>query len=128
VEVAFLELGTAADQYLRAAAAAGTPGLHQQLQRLLELVAICGTEPLQAALSRACQFGPFGWDDVRSILAAGGAAPPAQVVFGARVAVAGLPNVPPREPASYRWSVCALCQLNVWKSRSSHSFWTGSSS
>jgi transposase len=104
VEVAFLELGTAAEQYLRAAAAAGTPRLHQHLQRLLDLAAICGTEPLQAALSRACQFGRFGWDDVRSILAAGGAAPPAQVDVGERVPVAGLPNVPRRELASYRWT------------------------
>ena len=82
VEVAFLELGPAAEGYLRAAAAAGTPRLHQQLRRLLELAAICGTEPLQAALVRACQFGRFGWDDVRSILAANGSAPPAQVIVG----------------------------------------------
>jgi hypothetical protein len=65
---------------------------------------ICGTEPLQAALGRACQFGRFGWDDVRSILAAGGAAPPAQVVVGERVSVTGLPSVPCRELASYRWT------------------------
>jgi transposase len=104
VEVAFLELGAVAEQYLRAAAAAGTPRLHQHLQRLLELAAICGTEPLQAALYRACQFGRFGSDDVRSILAAGGAAPPAHVVVGERVPLAGLPNVPRRELASYRWT------------------------
>jgi transposase len=104
VEVAFLALGAAAEQYLRAAAAAGTPRLHQHLQRLLDLAAICGTEPLQVALTRACQFGRFGWDDVRSILAAGGAAPPAQVVVGERVPVAGLPTVPRRELSSYRWT------------------------
>jgi hypothetical protein len=104
VEVAFLELGAAAEQYLRAAAAAGTPKLHQHLQRLLDLAAICGTEPLQAALSRACQFGRFGSEDVRSILAAGGAAPPAQVTVGERVPVPGLPSVPRRDLTSYRWT------------------------
>ena len=104
VEIAFLELGVAAEQYLRAAAAAGTPRLHEHLQRLLDLAAICGTEPLQAALSRACQFRRFGWADVRSILVAGGSAPPAQIVAGERVPVAGLPNVPRRELASYRWT------------------------
>lgn len=104
VEVAFLALGPAAESYLRAAAAAGTPRLHQQLQRLLDLAAIGGREPLEAALRRACQFGRFGWDDVRAILAAGGSAPPAQVVVGEQLALAGLPSVPRRELASYRWS------------------------
>jgi hypothetical protein len=104
VEVAFLELGAVAEQYLRAAAAAGTPRLHEQLKRVLDLAAMCGTEPVQAALSRACQFHRFGWEDVRSILAAGGAAPPAHVVVGERVPVAGLSNVPRRELASYRWT------------------------
>jgi hypothetical protein len=104
VEIAFLELGPAAEQYLRAAAAAGTSRLQQQLQRLLELAAIYGTEPMQAALRRACQFGRFGWDDVRSILSAGGAAPPAHVSAGAPLTTPGLPSVPRRELASYRWS------------------------
>jgi hypothetical protein len=104
VEVAFLEIGPAAESYLRAAAAAGTPRLHQQLQRLLELAAIWGAEPLQAALARACQFGRFGWDDVRSILAANGWAPPSRVIVGEHLTVAGLPSVPRRELASYRWS------------------------
>jgi transposase len=104
VEIAFLELGPAAEQYLRAAAAAGTSRLHQQLQRLLDLAAIYGPEPMQAALQRACQFGRFGWDDVRSILAAGGAAPPAHVTAGAPLTTPGLPSVPRRELASYRWS------------------------
>src|SRR5690242_21564871 len=97
-------MGSAAEQDLGAAAAAGTPRLHKHLQRLLDLAAICGTEPLRAALLRACQFGRFGWDDVRSILVAGGAAPPAHVVAGAPLTTPGLPNVPRRELASYRWS------------------------
>jgi hypothetical protein len=104
VEVAFLELGMAAEQYLRGAAAAGTPRLHEQLQRVLDLAAICGVEPVQAALNRACQFRRFGWEDVRSILAAGGSAPPPEVVVGERVPAAGLPSVPRRELASYRWT------------------------
>jgi hypothetical protein len=104
VEVAFLALGPAAEQYLRAAAAAGTSRLHQQLQRLLELAIMYGTEPMLAALTRACQFGRFGWDDVRSIRAAGGAAPPAQVVVREQLATAGLPSVPRRELSSYRWT------------------------
>ena len=104
VEVAFLELGVAAEQYLRAAAAAGTPRLHEQLQRVLDLAAICCNEPVQAALSRACQFHRFGWEDVRSIPTAGGSAPPAHIFAGERVPIAGLPNLPRRELASYRWT------------------------
>jgi hypothetical protein len=103
-EVAFLELGMTAEQYLCAAAAAGTPRLQEHLQRLLDLAAICGTEPLQAALTRACQFRRYGWEDVRSILAAGGAASPSKVVVSERVPLAGLPSVPRREFASYRWT------------------------
>jgi hypothetical protein len=36
-------------------------------------------EAVQAALVRAREFGRFGWNDVRSILAAAGAAPPAKI-------------------------------------------------
>jgi hypothetical protein len=125
VEIAFLELGTPAEQYLRAAAAAGTPRLHQQLQRLVELAMICGAEPLQAALVRACQFGRFGWDDVRSIMASGGSAPSAQVVIGERVPMAGLPNVPRRELTSYRWSVRTASRWSTYQSNSSQSLWMG---
>jgi transposase len=103
VEVAFLALGPAAEAYLRAAAAAGTPRLHQQLARLLELGAVAGEARLQAALERATHFRRFGWQDVRSILVAAGAAPPDRVVVGERLAVEGVPVVPQRELSRYRW-------------------------
>jgi hypothetical protein len=104
VEAAFLGLGPAAEGYLRAAAAAGTPRLHQQLGRILELSAVVSAEQLAAALERATHFGRFGWQDVRSILVTGGAAPPARVVAGERLTLEGLPAVPQRELSSYRWS------------------------
>jgi transposase len=103
VEVAFLALGPAAEAYLRAAAAAGTARLQQQLARILELAAVAGQEPLKAALERATHFRRFGWQDVRSILAAGGAAPPDRVVVGERLRADGLPAVPRRELSRYRW-------------------------
>ena len=45
VEIAFLELGPAAEAYLRGAAAAGVPRLHLQLSKLLQLGEVCGREP-----------------------------------------------------------------------------------
>ena len=103
VEIAFLELGPAAEAYLRGAAAAGVPRLHLQLSKLLQLGEVCGREQLQSALERACQFHRFGSDDIRSILAAGGWAPPARAELGERLSLSGLPQVPRRDLTSYRW-------------------------
>lgn len=103
-ELAFLRLGPAAEAYLRAAAAAGTPRLHQQLARGLQLAEVYEPEAVQAALVRAREFGRFGWNDIRSILGVAGAAPPAKVEATTPMAVTGLPQVPQREMTSYRWT------------------------
>jgi transposase len=103
VERAFLELGPPAEAWLRAAAAGGTPRLQLQLAEVLHLARIHGRPAVLGALVRATQFGRFGWDDLRSILAAGTATPPA--VAGGRTAlsVVGLPEVPQRDLSDYRW-------------------------
>ena len=103
-EVAFLELGEPAERYLRAAAAAGTPRLRRQLQRVLELERSHGRQAVSAALARAVEFGRFGWDDIAAILRSRGAAPPARTRATQPLALSGLPQVPERELASYRWS------------------------
>jgi hypothetical protein len=53
-------------------------------------------------LERACQFHRFGSDDIHSILASGGWAPPARAELGERLVLAGLPKVPRRDLTSYR--------------------------
>jgi transposase len=103
-EVAFLELGEPAERYLRAAAAAGTPRLRLQLERVLELERSHGREAVSAALARAVEFGRFGWHDVAAILRSAGSAPPARARQAQPLALTGLPQVPKRELASYRWS------------------------
>jgi transposase len=103
-EVRFLELGEPAARYLRTAAAAGTQRLRLQLERVLELERSHGREPVRAALSRAVEFGRFGHEDVAAILLAAGAAPPARLEPAQPLALAGLPKVPQRDMASYRWS------------------------
>jgi hypothetical protein len=104
-EVRFLELGEPAERYLRAAAAAGTQRLRLQLERVLELEHSHGREAVRAALARAVEFGRFGHEDVAAILLAAGAAPPARLEPAQPLALAGLPEVPQREMASYRWTV-----------------------
>lgn len=64
----------AAEQYLRAATAAGTPRLHDQLQRVLGLAAIWGTQPVQAALRRACSSDASAGRTCARLLTAGGSA------------------------------------------------------
>jgi len=103
-EIRFLELGEPAERYLRAAAAAGTVRLLQQLERVLELERSHGREAVRAALARAVEFGRFGHEDVAAILLVGGAAPPARVERAEPLPLSGLPAVPQRELASYRWS------------------------
>lgn len=103
-EVRFLELGEPAERYLRAAAAAGTPKLLQQLERVLELERSHGRDAVRAALARAVEFGRFGHQDVAAILLAGGAAPPARLERAQPLVLSGLPEVPQRALESYRWS------------------------
>jgi transposase len=103
-EVAFLELGEPAERYLRAAAGAGTPRLRLQLERVLELERSHGREAVSAALARAVEFGRFGWHDVAAILRTGSAAPPSRAQRTEPLSLDGLPQVPERDLASYRWS------------------------
>ena len=98
-ELAFLALGPVAERFLRAAAAAGATRLHLELAVIVPLERSHGREALLAALERALAFRGFAASDVRSILAAGPAAP--------RLASAGedlaveLPAVPVRPLAAY---------------------------
>lgn len=103
-EVRFLDLGEPAERYLRAAAAAGTVRLLQQLERVLELERSHGREAVQAALTRAVEFARFGHEDIAAILLAAGAAPPARLQPATPLALEGLPQVPQRALESYRWS------------------------
>jgi hypothetical protein len=98
-ERAFLALGSAAERFLRAAAAAGTARLASELSDIASLEASFGRERLVAALERATTFRRFRASDVRSIIAAGEgvisvAAP------GAPLALA-LPAVPVRPLSAY---------------------------
>jgi hypothetical protein len=103
VEREFLELGPPAEEWLRAAAAAGTPRLQLQLAEVLQLARVHGRPAVLGALVRATQFGRFGWDDLRSILAAGTATPPAEAGHRTPLSVVGLLEVPQRDLADYRW-------------------------
>ncbi|WP_088313204.1 hypothetical protein [Kineosporia sp. R_H_3] len=74
-EQQFLALGPTAAQFLTGAAAAGVANLAREIRQILTLHAAHGPDALHAALARAVEFGRWRADDVRSILAAGGAAP-----------------------------------------------------
>lgn len=68
-------MGEIAEQYLRAAAAAGTQRLASELQAITELEPVYGRDALVAALERAYVFRRFRAADVRSILEAGQSLP-----------------------------------------------------
>lgn len=74
-EQQFLALGPVAQEFLTGAAAAGVANLAREIRQILTLHAAHGPDALHAALARAVEFGRWRADDVRSILAAGGAAP-----------------------------------------------------
>jgi transposase len=99
-EQQFLALGEDAVAFLRAAAAAGTPRLPAHLAAIVALRDAHGHDALAAALRRAVQFRRFTADDVRSILAAGPAAP-TPTRPGSTLDVT-LPAVPTRTLADYR--------------------------
>jgi transposase len=101
----FLALGPVAEAFLLGAAAAGVSKLPTELGQILTLHAAHGHDPLLAALSRAVEFGRWRADDVRSILAAAGAAP--QPRPAGQALVLTLPSVPTRSLADY-----ALTQPN----------------
>jgi hypothetical protein len=92
-----------AEAYLRAAAAAGATRLPRRLDDILDLVRSHGHDAVVAALQRAVVFGRFGTEDLRSILAAGVAAPPWQRGARTMLSVAGVPAVPTRPLEAYAW-------------------------
>ena len=99
-ERAFLALGSAAEGFLRAAAAAGTSKLGTELALITGLEAAWGRDALVAALERAVQFRRFRASDVRSILEAGPGVP--SVVDEGQALVLELPAVPTRSLDDYR--------------------------
>lgn len=98
-ELAFLSLGSVAERFLRAAAAAGATRLHLELAEIVPLSRSHGREALIVALERALAFRRFAASDVRSILAAGPAAP--RLAESGRDLAVELPAVPVRPLAAY---------------------------
>jgi hypothetical protein len=99
-EQAFLALGAVAEAFLTGAAAAGVSKLPTEIAAILTLQAAHGDEALLAALSRAVMFGRWRAADIRSILAAAGAAPTPQPA--GQALVLSLPQVPTRSLDAYR--------------------------
>jgi transposase len=99
VEQQFLALGEIAERFLAGAAAAGVSKLPTELATILTLHAAHGHDALLAALTRAVEFGRWRADDVRSILAAAGAAPVPRPAGQALVLT--LPSVPTRPLSDY---------------------------
>lgn len=102
-ERAFLELGPAAEDFLRAAAAAGTPRLGTEIAAIAELAAAWGTDAVAGAIARALRFRRFTASDVASILEAGGGVP-SPVPAGPPIAI-DAPEVPTREISDYALEV-----------------------
>jgi len=96
----FLALGAVAEAFLVGAAAAGVSKLGAELAEVLQLQAAHGTQAVLAALQRAVEFRRWRAADLRSILAAGGAAPTPQVAGQALVLT--LPSVPTRPLSAYK--------------------------
>lgn len=102
-EQAFLALGPVAEQFLRAAAAAGTTRLPTILAEILALDAPYGHSALLEALARAVQFRRFGAGDVRAIRECGSGIPkPARP---GELLVLDLPVAPTRDLAAYALEV-----------------------
>ncbi|WP_116709008.1 IS21 family transposase [Actinomycetospora cinnamomea] len=93
-EKAFCALGRVAEEFLAGAAAAGSTRLGAELAELLALRDAHGEQALLEALARATAFGRWRADDVRSILAAGTAAPRPRPAGDALIVE--LPAVPTR--------------------------------
>lgn len=98
-EQRFLSLGPVAEQFLIGAAAAGVSKLPGELEQILTLAAAHGEAAVLAALERAVSFKRWRADDIRSILAAGGAAPIPRPAGQALVLT--LPEVPTRSLSDY---------------------------
>jgi transposase len=98
-EKQFLALGDPAAAFLTGAAAAGVSTLAREISQILTLRAAHGDPALIAALDRAVEFARWRADDVRSILAAAGAAPLPRPAGQALVLT--LPQVPVRPLSDY---------------------------
>jgi Mu transposase-like protein len=98
-ERAFLALGEVAAAFLTGAAATGVANLAREIREILTLHAAHGDAALLTALERAVQFKRWRADDVRSILAAAGAAP--QPTPAGQALVLTLPAVPTRSLNDY---------------------------
>ncbi len=104
-ELAFVELGPTAEQFLRLAAAAGTTKLGTELTDILSLERAWGRPTLLAALERALTFRRFKASDLRSILLAGaGVATPTPAGEPLNLT---LPTVPERPLSDYAVAVLA---------------------
>ena len=101
-EHAFLALGVEAEDYLRAAAAAGTARLHERLDEALGLARTRGEDQTRAALGRATTFGRFAHGDLASIADGLTATPPTVVADAEPLALEGLPTVAVRSLDDYR--------------------------
>ncbi len=102
-ERAFLGLGPAAEDFLRAAAAAGTPRLATELEQVNRLAAAWGADAVAGALGRALEFRRFTAADVASILEQG-AGVPTRVAPGEPIRIEA-PAGPTREPSDYALEV-----------------------
>ena len=102
-EKQFLTLGKVAEAFLTGAAAAGVANLAREIDQILTLHAAHGDQAILAALDRAVQFKRWRADDVRSILAAAGAAPHPTPAGQALVLTlpSALPAVPTRSLNDY---------------------------
>ena len=101
-EKQFLALGEPAAAFLAGAAAAGVSSLAREITQILTLQAAHGDTALIAALARAVEFRRWRADDIRSILAAAGAAPAPRLAGKALVLT--LPAVPVRPLSDYAFS------------------------
>lgn len=99
-EKEFLALGPVAEAFLTGAAAAGVTKLTSEIAEILALSAAHGTDPLLVALERAVSFSRWRAADIRSILAAAGAAPTPR--RAGQSLVLTLPTVPRRSLDAYR--------------------------
>jgi hypothetical protein len=98
-EKQFLALGDVAAAFLAGAAAAGVSTLAREIGEILTLQAVHGDTAVITALERAVEFRRWRAGDVRSILAAAGAAPTPQAAGKALVLT--LPQVPVRPLSDY---------------------------
>lgn len=101
-EHAFLALGAEAEDYLRAAAAAGTARLHERLDEALSLARTRGEDQARAALARASEFSRFAHGDLGSIADGLRAAPLTSVAEAESLTLEGLPQVAVRSLEDYR--------------------------